>query len=146
MIKIYFSFLFCFFVHAGLMHGQNCNGKHSLTMLPLASQSGVDFAYRINHCTNGDEILLQITNTNAGSVNLVFTPKVSSPNQNWTSPASYTMTIAGQSTLNAPNTCGNTNSALELIGTELFPNEYFPQNNTFPQILSIELLNISVNP
>lgn len=146
MIKIYLSVLFCFFVHAGLLHAQNCNGKHSLTMLPLTSQSGVEFSYRINHCSNGDEVLLQINNTNTGSVTVIFTPKVSSPNQNWTSATSYSMNIAGQSIVNAPSTCANSNSALEFIGTELFPNEYFPQNNTFPQILSVELLNINVNP
>jgi hypothetical protein len=144
MNTIYLScMLTIFFALSG--RSQTCYGKHSDNMILLTTQGGVEFYYRINHCPNGDEVLLQITNTTAGNVTVTMTPKVFSTNQVWQSATAQVIQIPAQSTLNGPGACSITGSALELKGAELFANEVHPEYNFYPSILSFELNNININ-
>ena len=144
MIKFYcFLFLGVFYFQNSV--AQNCSGAHSETMIPYATQNNVEFSYRITHCDHGDVVLLQITNNSPNSVNVTFIPKIFSANQVWESAAAINLNINAQSTITSPPNCSSTSSSTEFVGKEIFSNEYFPAQNSYPQILSVELLNINVN-
>jgi hypothetical protein len=143
-LKKIFSFAILI-LSANFLRGQNCNGNHSNTFLSLANQNGVEISYRINHCNNGDEVLMQIVNSNSISVNVSFVPKISSANQVWMQATASSIVIQPQTTLVSPTTCNLVNAEVEFVGKEIFPDEYFPTNNAYPQILSFELLNIIIN-
>ena len=107
-------------------------------MVLLTTQNGVEFYYQISHCTNGDEVLLKIINTNPTSKSITCIQQVSSANQVWKSINPQTFQVGAQSTIQYTQTCSANSSALALVGNQLFPNE--PKT----QLLAFELFNITV--
>jgi len=123
---------------------QTCHGNHAENMKEITSQNGVIISYRINHCNSGDEVLIQISNTNTLPVSVSFAEKVFSANQVWESPVIQNFQIGAQSVITSSGPCSAQSSSLQLVGAALFPNEYHPEDNYFPELLDFQIFNINI--
>lgn len=140
-----FTLFFSLLLSSNLaLQAQSCKGKHSNSMTLALTHQGIEFYYKINHCANGDEILIQVSNTNTFAVNFTFEEKAFSANQVKLSGGAKTLSIAAQNTVAYSAACNSTPTLFSLPGWLIFPEEFHPEDNYYPEILSYEVFNVNI--
>jgi len=144
MNNIFILFFALFFSANLTLQSQSCQGKHSNAMTLALTHQGIEFYYKINHCSNGDEILIQVSNTNTFAVNFTFEEKAFSANQVKQSGGAKTLSIAAQSIAGYSSSCNLAATLFSIPGWLVFPEEFHPENNYYPEILSYEVFNVNI--